>query len=264
MGLGATIFEKATPGGQARAANLIEDYPGFPDSISGSALMSLFLQQTSHHNIKIRNEAVTCVKQLSGMFESTTDRGKILSRTLIVASGLIPKRLKIPGEEGLYSRRVFAYADPYDVPHNGKSILIIGGGDAAFDQAINFAREAQSVTIAMKGNKPKCVPHLVEMARGAGVEILHSCIAKAISECRDQICVTLARGGEIVDIEVDIMIVCIGKERHFDFLPPELVCSPVPGLFFAGDCRHEKERHVAIAVGDGTTAAIEAARYLWK
>lgn len=259
QGLTLALFEKGQPGGQALAAHCIENYPGFAEGISGRELMEQFIRQAQAHSVPIRHEAALNVKTSSEGFHTLTSTGETVSKTLVVASGLRPKRIGIPGESELEGKRIFFYADPERVPHEGRHVLVMGGGDAAFDQAINFSRKAARVDIAMRSDLPRCAPPLLEEAVRLGIEVLPG--RNAVSLCeRDE---TLHVGFAGIGIYAcDLLVACIGKEQHFEFLDRHLRNGDHPGLFLAGDCCHERDRHIAIAVGDGVLCAMRVAKHL--
>lgn len=264
LGLTIAIIEQHRPGGQALAARWIEDYPGFPGGISGHDLMALFIAQAKDMKIDICHEtARECILNKK-VFKVKTNLGVYHTHAIIVATGLIPKRLKIDGESKLIGRRIFSYADPNEIPHKGKCVLVVGGGDAAFDQALYFSRQAKNVIIAMHSDTPRCLKILEHEALNAGVDIMASLKPEAIHDLGDSISFIAKKNYRQKKIKADILITCIGKERKFDFLPATFTKTAPPGLFFAGDCDNEYARHIAIAVGGGTKAAKAAAQHCYK
>lgn len=259
QGLLLEIFEKNKPGGQALAANLIENFPGYPDAIRGPELMQRFVDQVNAHGIKIEREEVLDISKRDEGFIVRTKKGVYGALAVIVASGLNPRRLGIPGEKDLIGKLVFAYENPDELPCHGKSVLIIGSGDAAFDQGLNFSRLASDVAIAMRGDKPRCAPLLLERAKHAKIEILTGYDAKSMKEAAGRVHIEFANGE---GFEADLVDVCIGKERTLDFVSAELLDPNVPGVFWAGDCHRDLDRHISIACGDGTAAAMDAAEYV--
>ncbi len=261
QGLTVALFERDRPGGQALAANLIENFPGMPDGIRGSDLMQRFIEQVKSHGISIINETVSSVSKSDAYFAIETNRQKLMASAVIIASGLSPKKLNIPGEHELIGDVIFSYDNPDDLQASGKRIVVIGGGDAAFDQALNFSRNASGVTIVMRKDKPKCAPILLERAKRNSIEVLSGYEIQSIEKTADG---TLAFFSNDERILTDLVITCIGKEKNFDFIDDELLNSDTEGLFWAGDCHRNMDRHISIACGDGTAAAMQAAEYIRK
>jgi thioredoxin reductase (NADPH) len=264
QGLACDVFECAWPAGQLRAARWIENLPGFPEGISGRALAERLVQQAADHHVRIRREAVAQINRVPEGFSVSTEAAAVLARSVIVACGLAPKPLCIPGEERQLSRRLFAYVDPATVDHAGKSVLVIGGGDAAFDQALAFAAGAARVTIAMRGAAPRCIPVLAERAAAAGIEVFPGLAPRSIDEGVDGLRIAFMGGAGPAVLRAEIVVACVGKESRLGFLPQELREPDAPGIFWAGDCCRGKHRHIAIAMGDGVAAAMAAFDFLEK
>lgn len=263
-GLSLALFEMDRPGGQAIAAHRIDDYPGHPDGISGQSLMRRFLRQALAHGVAIRQGEVLSLARSPGGFLLATTEGGIEAHTAIVACGLAPRRTGVPGEGQLFGRRIFAYADPARIPHRGRRVLILGSGDGAFDQALAFRAGALEVAIAMKHSAPSCAPHLADRTRELAIALLPSHVATRFEERGDEIVISFDAGKGRATRSADIVVECIGKEPRLSFLSEELRQGPIPGLFFAGDCRRGSCRHVAVAAGDGMASASEAAAFLQR
>jgi len=245
LGLKTKLVERGQIGGQAKAAPWIENYPGFPDGISGSALMTSFEKQLKKWPIDIAFGEAIDISVRDKKYIVHTVKESFESRSLLLAIGLTPKLLGVRGE--------IPYGDPNHIEHSGKSVIIIGGGDSAFDLASSFSKKAKCVTVAMRGDTPRAIPKLVDRALASGV--------------------TIQKFWELSSIPYDIIISCAGKEPRHPLLvklerqigPFELRAGGIektPGLFLAGDLCRGPDRHIAIAAGDGIAAAQAAYRYL--
>jgi thioredoxin reductase (NADPH) len=147
--------------------------------------------------------------------------------------------------------------------------VIIGGGDCAFDYALNIASEVKSVEIIFRGKHPKCLPLLSE--RAATIENIRprpKLLPKSFEEKGGIITKCTSDSGEI-NFHSDYVLIATGREPNIDFLP-ELMdieinedggCT-IPGLFIAGDVRRGKKRQVGISVGDGIICAMSALEFL--
>lgn len=263
QGLRIALFERDRPGGQAVAANWIENYPGFPEGITGRELMSCFVQQVAAHGVAFTRDEVTAVTRDGSGFLVTAGSRTIRATTVICAAGLTPRLTGVPGEANLFGRRIFAYADPEVVPHEGKGVLVIGSGDAAFDQALHFLRRASTVAIAMRTDAPSCAPHLLDQAAAAGIDLMSQLQLTSVAERGSGIVARFERpDGMSCEVRAAAMILCIGKERSLRFLDPGWLEATPQGFFLAGDCCRGRDRHVAIAAGDGIAAAMAAHAWL--
>jgi thioredoxin reductase len=265
--LNCVVLERGAVGGQARAANWITNYPGFPNGISGRELTGLFARQAEAAGVRIERCEVTRVSlrgvchsrprlKPSGVipafagtggnpvrsrdlrfcgddiFNVATSHGIFESHLLILATGLEP--IQLPYIDAIY------YPVPDDIPHEGKSVLVIGGGDSAFDEALSFSKKAASVTIAMRGDRPRAPEGLVRRANEAGIKIAAG-----------------MTGHDIARFEADITVACCGKRRNKDLLDDVLLTTDdqrPANLQLAGDIAHPNVRHIAVAAGDGIRA----------
>lgn len=252
------LFEQRRLGGQVYAADLIENAPGFPGGIKGPELVAKFEEHAKSCSIEITKASIQNISLTHNHFTLSSSQGERCARTVIVATGLTPKHLDISGEDTLRGKRIYYYINPNEVTCPGSRVTIIGSGDAAFDQALNFARTGKHVTIAMKYDKPRCLPILVHRALKAGIEIVSSFEANKLEETSDGVRI---HGSHDMHVDTDIVVVCIGKKPSTNFLD-SMSTDDTPGLFFAGDCHRGKNRHIAIACGDGIACAMDAARFI--
>lgn len=258
QGLATVVFEGNRLGGQVYAADLIENVPGFPGGIRGPELVAKFEEHAKSCSIEIIEASIQNISLTHNHFTLRSSQGEHCARTVIVATGLTPKHLDISGEDMLRGKRVYYYINPNEVTCPGSRVTIIGSGDAAFDQALNFARTGKHVTIAMKYDKPRCLPILVHRALKAGIEVVSSFEANKLEETVDGIRI---HGSHDMHVDTDIVVVCIGKKPSTNFLD-SMSTDDTRGLFCAGDCHRGKNRHIAIACGDGVACAIKAVHFI--
>lgn len=252
------IFEKYKAGGQLLAANRVENFPGILKGIAGKTLVKKITNQLELHGIKITKGAVTALCKKGDIFHLQAGAKTFFAKSVITACGLVPKRLSIPGEEELFGKKIFSYIPVETVPHNGKKILVIGGGDAAFDQALSFSKRAADVKITMNKEAAVCNPSLFRDVRKTGIGIFKNHTAVSFCKSGNKI-KTSFQNGKI--ITADFAVTCIGKERDFGFIAPELLEGNVQGLYFAGDCKRGKTTYTLIACGDGSSVAIELCQH---
>jgi len=260
-GMESLVLEASEPGGQALAAGRIDNFPGFPEGISGRELMDRWLEHTEARGVRMVRKRVTRLARRGGVFVAETDGDRYKGRSAIVATGLKPKCLGVRGERELMGRRVFSYVDPSTLMHEDKRVLLVGGGDVAFDMAIGFATAARSVTIVMRGAAPRCTPSLLERARRAGVKVVTGLDVRGFSEDSYGVKVDVSHESKSGSMDADLIVACIGKESGGDIMSTRLA-DGTPGLFLAGDYRSGRQTHISIAAGDGTAAAAAAGDYL--
>ncbi len=266
-GIQALLFERGEVGGLLRNANLVENYPGFPGGIPGARLVKLFARQASHVGVVVTHAEVTSIAYEQGLFQVETLQGSYQSRLAVIATGTKPLRiadLSIPEE--LQSRVFYEVHELVKV--EGKCVAIIGGGDAAFDYALNLGKKNQ-VILLNRAEKPKCLPLLWERARITDSIAYHKRtfvqkITKDLPTGMLMDCQTPA--GEL-QFHADYLIIAIGREANMDCLsdPFRLQTTMLEKeslLYFIGDVRNGIFRQASIAVGEGVLTAMKVYRYL--
>ena len=261
-GIRPLLLEGGEVGGLLRNANLVENYPGFPQGSSGRELARLFALQAENANVEVTCEEVLELSYQGLLFHIETTAKSYLSRLVVVASGTRPVTFDegfIPQEA---SQRVFYEVYPL-LGYAGKRIGIIGAGDAAFDYALNLARSNQ-VFILNRGEQLKCLPLLWERASRTPqityypmtrlIEVLARPHIGLQLEC-------LGATGEL-SLQVDVLIGALGRAPRLDFLSESLqsqaqLLEEQGVLYFIGDVKHGIFRQTAIAVGDGILTAMK-------
>lgn len=269
------LLEKNGPGGLIRNAYLVENYPGFPVGINGIKLVEKFVKQLDTTGVSITKSEVKCINHYEDAFHIETDQGHLASSAILIATGTIPKKLKIPGSETIEGTQLFY--EPRLVPLEEKRVkkrmLVIGGGDIAFDYTLTLLNWGHQVTIISR-SKPTCLPLLQERVLKKGANIHTNCVPEEIVEHHKGFLLRCRQNGRFEELPFDFILVACGRDPNTSFLSPTLkkcfdVNSGLPetcilGLFFAGDVIHGTYRQVGIAVGDGIHAAMMIERYLRK
>jgi thioredoxin reductase (NADPH) len=268
-GLEPVILERTEIGGLLLNANLVENYPGFPQGISGYELVENFKNHIKKLKIEITKKNVKKVSLKDGVFLLSVDGEEISSSVLIIASGTKPKKLGISGESELFGRKLFYEIKNIPPLEKNDKVVIIGSGDCAFDYALNLASEVKSVDIIFRGKHPKCLPLLSERAKSIENIRPHPNLLPRGFEETEGILTKCSSEGKEMEFPSDYVLVAAGREPNMDFLP-ELIefeinedgSCKVPGLFIAGDVRRGKKRQVGISVGDGIICAMSAVEFL--
>jgi thioredoxin reductase (NADPH) len=272
-GVNPLLLERKKVGGLLANANLVENYPGFPDGICGGDLVPLFIAQLKKWKIRVTKADVTRVSREKGLFHIFAGRTRYVSRYLILATGTLPINIDLIGLDQISKEKVlYEIADaPEDM--KGKEFLIIGGGDAAFDYALNVARRGGSADLIIRSPRPTCIPLLLRRARKR-VLIRMSLRTTPVSviQKRRQIELTCRRGGREERHNGDCLLIACGREADLRLLSPKLRSETAAGtdnlgiskMVLVGDVKRGLHRQVGIAVGDGIAAAMQIARLLGK
>jgi len=272
------IIDKETIGGELMNRDLIENYPGYPEGISGPELGSHMMRQVMTYSPEIQLGEVEGI-QIKGDYKLVkTVQGQYRGKAVIIAGGAHPKKLRIPGEEEFTDRGVF-YCAACDGPHfTDKVVAVAGGGDSGITEALSLSRIASRVIVI------EILPHLnatkVLQERAAldpKIEIKCGFKIEAIrgnEHVRALELVEVETGQKSV-LEVEGLLAYIGLEANTDYLKGTLLLTEtgqivvnenleteIPGIFAAGDIRHNSPMQIAAAVGDGAAAALSLMRYL--
>jgi len=266
-GIKAHIFEQDKIGGLLRNANLVENYPGFPDGIPGSDLVRLFEEYAQVNSLQITPERVIDLNHNENQFEVRTSQKVYQSRIVVIATGTKPRRftdLDIPEQ---YSNQVLYEVYPV-LSLEGRRIAIVGAGDAAFDYALNLSRK-NKVMVLNRGEQIKCLPLLWDRVSASPNISYHpyTHISK-LTTCNDQeMCLECITADGINSIKVDLLIGAIGRDPQLDLISGNFHQKAIQlessgELYYVGDVANGVYRQTSIAVGDGILAAMKIYRHL--
>ncbi|MBZ9571885.1 FAD-dependent oxidoreductase [Patescibacteria group bacterium] len=273
-------------GGQiARKAVAIENYPGYKE-ISGIELIQKFKEHLKKFEIEIEKDSVTKIEKINKNFiVSTEDKKQFKARVVIIASGADPRPLEVPGEKEFIGRGV-SYCAVCDGPlFKDKTVAVIGGGNAGFEEALFLSNFAKKIYILEYGATVKANETNQEKAKKTGkIEVINSAALKEIKGNKfvNSIVYQDLNSKENKTLEVQGVFVAIGSRpatffvkdlvefNHFINQLDEIEINPrtcetnTPGLFAAGDVSDVKYKQVVIAAGEGAKAALSAYEYLQK
>jgi len=266
-GCSPILFERERAGGLLLNANLVENYPGFPDGIAGEDLVRAMVEQLERTGVRMTTGEVSSLRRDGDAFLLMADDETLRGRSVIVATGtkaVIPSDLPLP--PSMIDRYIFTELRHAE-PESEDRVAIVGGGDCAFDYALNLGSKGCSVFILHRGREPEAIPLLVERARARpSIEYIPGVVLKDIEEERGGITLRL-EGGVKDDLSVDFLILAVGREPENGILSGKLREDldrgvSIQGLHLAGDVRRGHMRQVGIAVGDGLVAAMDICRTL--
>jgi len=276
--LSTLLIEKALPGGQIVNAELVENYPGFPEGISGAELGALMEQQARKYGLEIALSEVEGIDIMGERKTVRTGEGQYITKALIIAGGSEYRRLGVPGEEELRGRGVSYCATCDGAFFREQTIAVIGGGNVALNDAIFLTRFASKVIVIHRRDELRATKILQERAFAQPkIEFLWDTVLKSIegdSQVR-LLKVQNVKTGVESSLEVSGVFIAVGLKPNTDYLDGVMALSPegfilvndkmetdVPGVFAAGDIRAGSPRQVSSAVGDGAVAAINAEKYI--
>lgn len=277
-GLSTLLIEKAIFGGQIANAELVENYPGFPDGISGFELGQLMHQQATKYGLETIATEVTGVELgETGKVVTTTD-GHYTAKALIIAGGAEPNKLGVPGE-GEFVGKGVSYCATCDGPlFRDRVVAVVGGGDSAVEEGILLTRFASKVTIIHRRNQLRASKLLQERAfANPKMEFLWDTVVEEIfgDDLVKGLKLRNVKTGQRSTVEVSGVFIYVGLHPSTDYLrrllpldeegriyTDERMQTEIPGIFAAGDIRRHSPRQAITAAGDGATAALSAEKFL--
>ena len=273
------VIEGFQWGGQLMVTSDVENYPGYPGGVMGPKMMEDFRAQAARFGAEFITDDVTAVDFSQRPFRITVDRDEYLARSVIVATGASARWLGLDSERRLQGRGVSACATCDGAFFKEKKIVVVGGGDSAFEEAIFLTRFGTQVTLIHRRNEFRASQIMVNRARAnPKIELL---TPYAVDEVLGETSVTGLRllntqTGETREIEADGFFVAIGHDPNTKLFVDQLdhdengylITRPgttetnVSGVFAVGDVQDHTYRQAITAAGSGCMGALDAERYL--
>lgn len=281
--LNPVLYEGLQPGGQLTITTEVENFPGYPEGVSGTQLMDDMRQQAERFGVDIRTGIITKVDFSNRPFKLTTDEGKELeAESVIISTGASAKYLGLEDETKYAGMGVSACATCDGFFYRKKTVAVVGGGDTACEEAVYLAGLAKQVYLLVRKpflrasqimqervlNHPKITVLFEHNTLGLygdnGVEGAH--VVKRMGEADE----------ERYDLPIDGFFLAIGHRPNSEVFKPYIEtdevgyiktmgsspCTNVPGVFAAGDVADPHYRQAITAAGSGCKAAIEVERFL--
>lgn len=277
-GLKTLLIEKGMIGGQITNAELVENYPGFPDGISGFDLGDSIHRQATRFGLEtVSAEVLEAKLEKRNKLIKTTD-GEYTARAVIIAGGAALQRLGVPGEEGLTGKGVSYCATCDGAFFRDQVVAVVGGGDSAVEEAILLTRFVSKVIIIHRRDQLRASNIAQERAFSSGkIEFLWDTVVEGITgdDRVSGIKVRNVKTNQTSNIDVAAVFIYVGQRPNTEYLKgivpldeggriitSERMETEVSGVFAAGDIRKHSARQVITAAGDGATAALSAEKYL--
>jgi len=276
-GLSVQIAEMLYPGGQMALTSEVDNYPGVPDTL-GWDLAERMREHAHRLGAEFVQTQVQRIVKTGTGFEVTTDNGVLQVKSVIAAMGAQRKKLGIPGEEAFAGRGVSYCATCDGGFFRGKDVVVIGGGDAALEDAAYLSAVCRSVTLVHRRESFRADPVLVEqLKKCANVRVLAPYAPVEIigGDRVTEVMLAQRDTGEQLRIPTDGVFVAVGNQPSTQLLqglvtldeagyvPAGEDCrTECEGLFVAGDLRRKPLYQIVTAAADGAVAAKAAAEYL--
>ena len=272
------LIENGLLGGQMTTTELIENYPGFPQGVTGDGLSRLMEEQAKRFGLEVIPEQAVEVKLEGDQKVVKTEDRSYQSQALIVCTGTEYRKLGIPGEKEFAGKGVSYCATCDGAFFRDNQIVVVGGGDSALTEALYLTKFVKEVTIvhrreAFRGTKI----YQERVFSNPKVKVLWNSVIEAINgdAIVKSIRVRNVKTEEVTDHPIEGVFLFVGLVPRTQFLEglvqmgeegyiltDENCETSVKGIFAAGDCRRKLVRQIATAVGDGATAGCSAEKYI--
>jgi thioredoxin reductase (NADPH) len=276
-GLKSILIERGMFGGQIVNAALVENYPGFPDGISGADLGSLMHQQATKYGLETVTAEVSGL-ELGKPHKITTTEGGFEADAIIIAAGSEYLKLGVPGEETLLGHGVSYCATCDGFFFRGKEVAVVGGGDTAITDALELAQHASKVYLIHRRDQLRAGKVLGQRAFDEPkIEFIWDTVVEEIvgGQLVKALSLRNVKTKRLSTLEVAGVFVAVGLKPNSQpfaeviklsgtghIITDELMATSAKGIFAAGDIRRNSARQITSAVGDGATAALSAFSYL--
>jgi thioredoxin reductase (NADPH) len=277
--LSVTLFEELGTGGQFLLIDNLENYPGFPDPLPGLELSQRFEEQAVRFGAEIQTAGVQAVSKSDSLFKLETDNGRISSYAVILATGAKHRMLEVPGEKEFAGRGV-SYCANCDGPFfKNKRMLVVGGGDAACDEAQFLSHLTEEVLMIHRRDRFRAQRALAErVMKNPHIEVRFNTELTRIlgSQKVEKVALLDNSSDKPYEEQVSAVFVFIGSIPQtalvqnlgvsFDqggyIITDEHMQTALPGLYAVGDVRSSPFRQLVVAAADGAIASHSAAQYI--
>lgn len=277
--LAPLVIEGMQPGGQLTTTSDVENFPGFPEGIDGTALMDAMRAQAERFGARCEFNEVTEAQLAQSPFTLTLSDGKeIQAKTIIIATGATAKYLGLESEEKLIGRGVSACATCDGAFYKELPVVVVGGGDSACEEAVFLTRFASKVTMIHRRDSFRASKIMAERAIAhEKIEIAWNSVVEEVLGDETGVVGVRIRNtdtDEVREIECKGYFAAIGHKPNTEvfqgaletdevgYLIAEGVKTSIPGIYAAGDVADRIYRQAVTAAGTGCAAALEAERFL--
>jgi len=274
-----SLLESMIPSGQAYMAEKIENYPGFPDGVSGRELIERFTQQASRFGLDIQQfTAVDKVEVTNEKRTVSAGDKKFSAPALIIATGAKWNQLGIPGEEEFSGKGISYCATCDGAFFKDQEVAVVGGGDTAIEDALYLSRLTRKVYVIHRRDQLRAQKILQRKAlEEPTIEFIWDTVVREIrgEDTVKTLLLENVKDATQTEVAVNGVFIAVGQRPNTDFvqglielddkgyiITDQNCATTVAGIFAAGDVRQKSLRQISTAVGDGALAASTAERYI--
>jgi thioredoxin reductase (NADPH) len=272
------VFTGNEIGGQVSITNEVENYPGFPDGLTGPEMVERFKKQAEHFGARVEYAEITEVDFDGQPFRVKSYDNEYQAKAIIITTGASPRKLGVPGEVELTGRGVSYCATCDGFFFRDKEVVVVGGGDSALEEGIFLTKFASRVRIVHRRDELRAGFALQERAkRNEKIEFVWDTVVTEIkgNTAVESVQVKNVKTDEVATLETEGVFIYVGHypnsqlfqgklemDTHGYLITDRLTRTSVPGVFAAGEIADPVFRQVVTSAGEGCKAAIQVERYL--
>lgn len=276
--LGTVLYEKEIIGGLAAITDWVDNYPGFVNGIAGLELATQLQGQAERFGAHIRLGEVTAIEDQGDHKLLQTSDGPVEAQSVLIATGSAYKKIGVPGEAEYYGRGVHYCATCDGAFYRDKRLVVVGGGNSAFQEAMFLTRFATHIDLLVRSTVRASEILQRELKEKFADKItvhLGTSTDEIVAKEGKVIKVVGTQQGQKVEFSADGVFVFVGLKPNTGFLQGQIdldefgfvktdanLQTSMPGVFAAGDVRSGATMQIASAVGEGATAALKLREYL--
>jgi len=276
--LKSLLLEKLLPGGQAATTYWIDNYPGFPEGVSGPQLMMSMKDQAERFGLEIKTDEAVDLRVLEEGFTVVGQDGRYTAHAVIIASGATVAQLGVPGEEKLRGKGVSYCATCDGAFFRGEDLVVVGGGDAAVEEGMFLTKFAKKVYVVHRRDRLRAAKAIQERAfKTEGMDFIWNTVVEEIlgDQAVEGVRLKNLKTGEIRELPCKGVFIYVGNLPNSQFLKGKLemdekgyiltdhdMATSLKGVFACGDVRKKALRQVITACGEGAAAAFSAQQFV--
>lgn len=268
------VIEKLMVGGQVTITHMIDNYPGFPEGVTGPELMEKFEAQAKRFGAEFKFGTVDKISMDGNMKVLKLGDEEIRAKTVVICTGAEPRRLNVPGEAKLTGKGVSYCATCDGAFFRDAVIAVVGGGDSAVKEALYLTKFASKVYVIHRRDELRAEKITAQQAHeNEKIEFVWDSVVEGVigDQGVTSVMVKNVKDGSEKELDLEGVFIYVGMIPNTGFLDGFIELddggyvvaerdthTDVTGVFAAGDVRRKLSRQVATAVGDGATAAMAA------
>jgi thioredoxin reductase (NADPH) len=278
--INTTLYEKSAVGGLAAITDIVDNYPGFPEGIEGLTLAGHLEKQAERFGAHIEYGDVTAIRDDGDYKVITVDGAEVKAKVVLIATGSDWKKIGVPGEAELYGRGVHYCATCDGAFYRDKKLVVIGGGNSGFQEALFLTRYASHIDLLVRSkvSASDILQHDMQKFVDSGKVTIHlqTTTEEIIATDGRVTAVNALKANEPVTFVTDGVFVFVGLLPNTQFLEgssieldargliktDEHLHTTMKGVFASGDVRSGATMQIASAVGEGAAAALSIREYL--